>query len=233
MSAMAEVQNVGDQATVVADPAWLRIGIWGILPALGALLGWGLSAVAAWYAGLPWAPMQGPVKLVASIPQPWGLVVALAIGVAAGLAFAYFWAREMVTLTVASGRVRIESGEFQRVVDRPVAAFRDGKKLVLLGADGDERARETVELSFDRVRAAFEERGYKWLDADPYADDYKIWVPDEPALPVGANALLKAREKALSKKENAESAELRRELGKLGIVVREEKNRQYWRTVGR
>lgn len=232
MDAMADVQNLGDRATVVADPAWLRLGIWVVLPVLGALLGWGLKAVAGWYAGLPWAPVQGPFQLVSSIAPPWGLVIALAVGVAAGLAFAYLWAREMVTLTVSRAQVRIESDEVQRVVDRPAAAFRDGKKLVLLGVDGNEVARETVELSFRRVRAAFEAHGYRWLDADPYADAYKIWVADEPALPVGANALLKARKKALADGEKAESAELRHELGKLGVVVREEKGRQYWRSVG-
>ncbi|WBL39587.1 hypothetical protein O7R04_01295 [Bacillus velezensis] len=45
----------------------------------------------------------------------------------------------------------------------------------------------------------------------------------------GANALLKAREKALKEEEKADAKELKAEISKLGITVREKGSRQYWR----
>jgi hypothetical protein len=54
-------------------------------------------------------------------------------------------------------------------------------------------------------------------------------VPDLAGLPDGANALLAARAKALKKRDADESAVLLTELHRLGVVVRVEKGRQYWR----
>jgi hypothetical protein len=46
-----------------------------------------------------------------------------------------------------------------------------------------------------------------------------------PGLPAGANALFTAREKA----DSDDSRELRSELAKLGVLVRDDKGKQYWR----
>lgn len=56
------------RTTVVAEPrgqvALVSVGF----PLLGAAVVWGLKSIAGWVAGLSWAPMQGPFRLVSSIP---------------------------------------------------------------------------------------------------------------------------------------------------------------------
>jgi hypothetical protein len=59
--------------------------------------------------------------------------------------------------------------------------------------------------------------------------EYRRWVPDTPDLPIGADALLKARQRALDSDQGGDVAELRDELARLGVVVRDEAKRQYWR----
>ena len=54
-------------------------------------------------------------------------------------------------------------------------------------------------------------------------------MPDTPDLPAAVNALLRARERALEDGDHADAADLRREITKLGHVVRTEHHRQYWR----
>jgi hypothetical protein len=100
---------------------------------------------------------------------------------------------------------------------------------------GEELARKATDLDADRLQAAFVIHGFPWLaGGDPHKDEFRLWAEDMPDLPAGANALLKARARALGKggdgKEDA--AELRAELARLGIVVRDEKKRQYWRRTG-
>ena len=51
-----------------------------------------------------------------------------------------------------------------------------------------------------------------------------------PDLPPGADPLLRARAKVLGKRD--EAAELRAELARIGLVVRDERKRQYVRTLG-
>ncbi|MFD0385461.1 hypothetical protein ACFQ2B_33740 [Streptomyces stramineus] len=111
-------------------------------------------------------------------------------------------------------------------------AFRDGKRLVLLGRDGAELAREECDLNARRMADAFTKHGYAWADGDPHRGEFRRWVRDAPGLPEGANAVLKARQRLLEKHGSSgdEVRELRDDLARLGVVVRDEKRRQYWRT---
>jgi hypothetical protein len=71
------------------------------------------------------------------------------------------------------------------------------------------------------------------VDADPYEDEFRIWFPKTPELPDLANALLAARAEALESSDSGDSVkELRRELARIGIVVRDKGKRQYWRGPG-
>ncbi|WP_144118605.1 YqeB family protein [Catellatospora sichuanensis] len=219
--------------TVVAVPAGERALIaWGF-PIAGMAVGWLLKAAAGWIAGLSWAPLQGPFKLIAQIPEPWATVGALALGLVAGLLLVLTAIGERLTVTVrddAAVLARVDGPS--HTVGRSVVAavFVDGKQLVLQGADGWEHARESSDLRSAELRAAFTAHGYPWRDdGDPHRHLFRLWVPDLPGLPEGANALLAARAKALSKRAEAESAVLREELRRLGVLVREEQRRQYWR----
>jgi hypothetical protein len=187
--------------------------------------------VAGWVASLAWAPFQGPFKLVASIPEPQATIGALVVGAVAGLVLALLAAMERLTVTVSDDQVAVARGESTREIKRASlgAVFRDGKQLVLLGRATDELAREACDLDDGQLANAFLIHGYPWVNGDPHKDEYRRWVEDTPDLPVGANALFKARAKALDKGDADDAAQLRAELAKLGIVVREEKKRQYWR----
>jgi hypothetical protein len=222
--------------TVVAEPRWQRVLVWIGFPLLGLPAGWLLKSVAGWVASLPWVPFQGPFKLVASIPEPRATIGALAIGGLAGLVLATVAALDRLTVTVADDQVTFTRGGIGRAVKRPLvsAMFLDGKQLVLLGPATEELARETSDLAPNRLRDAFVAHGFAWqADGDPYMDQYQRWVDDLPGLPASANALFKARARALDKGDGDEVAQLRADLARLGVVIRDEDKRQYWRRSGR
>ncbi|MGW4116503.1 YqeB family protein [Actinosynnema sp. NPDC004786] len=219
------------RTTVVAEPrgqvALVSVGF----PVLGALAVWGLKSIAGWVADLRWAPMQGPFRLVASIPEPWATIGSVAVGAVLGLVVAGVAAHERLVVEVFNEGVELLRGGRHRSFDRTLVSgvFLDGKKLVLLGVDTGELARETHDLKPEELAEAFQTHGYQWLDADPYREDYRRWVDGTPDLPPGANAVLKVRAEALRKGDQGDADELREELARLGVVVREEKKRQYWR----
>jgi hypothetical protein len=220
------------RTTVVAEPhgqvALVSVGF----PLVGAGVVWGVKSVAGWVADLPWAPMQGPFRLVASIPEPWATIGSVAVGAVLGLVVAGIAAHERLVVEVFNEGVELLRGGKHKSFDRTLVsgAFLDGKKLVLLGVDTGELAREVHDLKPEELADAFQSHGYQWLEGgDPYRDDYRRWVDGAPGLPPGANALLKVRAEALRKDDKKDAAELRDELSRLGVVVREEKKRQYWR----
>jgi hypothetical protein len=211
----------------LADRLLLAVGA----PALGMVLGFFLPRLARWAATLPWAPLQGPLKLVASFDKRWVDVVAVGAGLVLGLGFAAAAFAESTKLTLTDTGVELRRNDKTRNVARAAvdAVFVDGKDLVVLDRESRQLVRERYEGKADEVERAFRAHRYPWLPADPYAELYRRWVPDMPDLPPAVNAVLKARAVALTKKIAVDVAELRDDVQKLGYVVRDEGSRQYWR----
>ena len=222
--------------TVVAEPRGQRLLVWVGFPLLGLAAGWLLESVAGWVASLPWAPFQGPFKLVESVPEPHASIGALVVGGLAGLVLATLAALDRLTVTVADDQVIFTRGGVTRAFGRPLvgAVFVDDRRLVLLGRATEELAREPADLEADRLSDAFVAHGFPWrAGGDPYSDDYQRWVAGVPGLPAGADVLFTARARALDKGDGDEVAQLRADLARLGVVVRDEHKRQYWRRSGR
>ncbi|OIJ87895.1 YqeB family protein [Streptomyces colonosanans] len=223
-------ESQGNRLTALGEPILSTVCVYIVFALMGAGAGWLVDFLADWLVTLPWAPLQGPAELATSIPSP-ALPVA---GSVAGLALGLVAQHEQLVIRLSDDRVVLtyKGREQEFPHDAIATVFRDGKQLVLLGHDGGELARQECSLDTDRVADAFTEHGHTWADADPHKNEFRRWVPNTPGLPPGANAILKARQESLEKKGPSDDdvRELREELARLGVVVRDEKRRQYWRT---
>lgn len=202
---------------------------------VGGLLGFAVPFVASWGASLTWIPFQGPLELIASWSQWWVRYVCIGVGILLGLALVAAAFYDTARVAVSEVQVRItEKGETV-TVSRPQVGtvFVDGKELVLLDGASRQLVRVPSEEKRDAIEAAFEERGYSVAPGDPYDDLYHLWVPESPGLAPEVNAVLKARDMALKKKAGSDARELRSELDRLGVVVRDKKTSQYWRPLVR
>ncbi|MGB2567614.1 YqeB family protein [Micromonospora citrea] len=219
--------------TVVGGGIGELVVMWGGFPLLGAGLGAALTAGSGWLADLAWVPFQGWFALLSGLPEAQAYAGGTGVPALAGLLVAYVGTRERLTVTVGRTGVRLHRDGHGRDVDRAGvdAVFLDGKALVLLDADGAELAREKSDLTRDRLRAAFTGHGWPWVEQDPHREAYRRWVAGLPGLPPGGDALLRARQRALDADRGGEARELRAELARLGVVVRDEGRRQYWRPV--
>ncbi|GGQ55602.1 YqeB family protein [Couchioplanes azureus] len=215
----------------VATPVWVRAAVWLALPAVGAGVGWVVRQLLDWIVRIPFVPMRDALEWAAEAPDPQATFVALALGAALGLVLAYYVDRESLTVQAAGTEVVLTRPGVRRTVPRGeiTAAYRDRDELVLLGRAGQELAREPCHLAPRRLATLF---GSTWHDRDPYADAYRRWVPGLPELPAEAEAMLKARQKALDKGDTDEAQELRTELSRLGFVLRDERKRQHFRRTG-
>ncbi|WP_409340705.1 DUF308 domain-containing protein [Paenibacillus sp. MBLB4367] len=223
--------NEQRNATVLGLTSTDKLLVGVVPPVVGLVLGWFIPAIAEWAVSLPWVPFKGLFELIVSFQGVWVIFLTTCIGFFAGLALTYYVFRESLVVYLSDEDVRLHiSGAEQSFGREEVSvAFLDGKQLVLIGQADQELYREKHESKNDKVAEAFRQHGYYWSQADPFKDAYRRWVPDMPDLTPGANALLKAREKALQKDEKEDVNDLKRELAKLGIAVREEGKRQYWR----
>ncbi|SBT68490.1 hypothetical protein GA0070622_5594 [Micromonospora sediminicola] len=220
----------GDVVVVDGGPGE-QVLMWVGFPLLGAGLGAGLTAVSGWIAGLAWFPFQGVFELLDRWPDQRAYPVGAGVAALAGLVLAFLGARERLTVTVGHRSVRLHRDGHGRDVARAAVTgvFVDGRALVLLYDAGGELARERSDLSAERLRAAFTRQGWPWTGQDPHRDAYRRWVAGLPGLPPGADALLRARQRAVDRGHGDEARELHGELARLGVVVRDEGKRQYWR----
>lgn len=138
---------------------------------------------------------------------------------------------ESLTVRLSDREVVLHRPGTTRTVPHPdvAMAFREKDELVLLGRTGRELAREPCHLPVERLATVFRSQGIAWSDQDPYADAYRRWIPNSPDVPAGANAVLAARQESLTGGDERDMAELREELARLAIVVRDDRKRQYWR----
>ncbi|WP_455709469.1 YqeB family protein [Kitasatospora griseola] len=229
-----------DAAITVRQKTSDRVLVAAGFPVLGAGVGFLLKLLAGWASTWPWIPWQGPVDLIAKAPEPAATAGSLLLGAVVGGVVVFLAEQGYVTVTVEKDRITTDRGDSSQSAPRAAVSgvFADRKRLVVLGAQGEELVaeyrNEGADLPpVDRLAEAFGAHGYPWLpDGDPYRDTYRRWVADMPGLPPGGNVLLKARAEALKESEEKEIGELRRELAKLGVVVRDTDGRQWWRETG-
>lgn len=216
-------------ATVVREPTWVWALVWAGFPLVGAALGGLLVQVSGWVADERWVPFRGIFRMLDRYASPPVTVATIAAGAVAGLVLAYLGHVDKVAVTVTDAGVEVRRGDRTQRAERAAvgAAFTDGKHLVVQDAAGAELVREKTDLAAAELAAAFAGHGYPWRDEDPYAGDFRLWVEDLPDLPPGADPLLRARAKVLGDRDEAD--ELRTELARIGLVVRDERKRQYIR----
>ncbi|WP_329051502.1 hypothetical protein OG873_18820 [Streptomyces violaceus] len=222
-----------DKPTELAESTW---AIMLFCVACGAVAGALLPLLARGLLMLPWAPLEGPAELLTAVPEPALTLGTVAVGALGGLLLGFTAVHESLSVSVSDTHVTLTVRDSARSFAREeiAALFRDGKHLVVLAPDSGELAREHCGLPWPRLIAALTAHGYPWAEEDPHRADYRRWVPGTPGLPEGADALLRARDQARKSEDDAEDArELRGELLRLDVVVRDEEKRQYWRLVGR
>lgn len=226
--------------TTIGHSATDKLLLYGGLPLAGLALGYFLPRIADWGAEQDWVPMQGLLELISKWDGWWVVAICTVLGVAAGVFLAAVALDETLKVTVTNSEVEfLKHSKTTRVSRSQVAlAFLDGKDIVLQDSRSAELARERHdEFKADgnrKIPAAFRAHGYPWSDAgDPHADKFRRWVEDDPELSPAANAVLRARSKAFDQgdKGKADLRELRQEVAKLGVVVRDEDKKQYWRAV--
>ncbi|MEO3851252.1 hypothetical protein ABGB09_27115 [Streptomyces sp. B8F3] len=225
-------ERLRKRAAATVGPGLLyRLLLLAGLPALGLFLGWLVPRVADEVAGLKWAPMKGPFELVASFDDGWTAVAGPVVGLVLGLGGGLLLYVLAMRVTFEDDTIRIDKDGESRILARAevAAAFLDKDRLVILDAASRQLLRRPTDLESADLARGFTAHGYRWLHEDPYAGCYHRWVRDSAELSAAANAVVKAREHALKKKNATDVEELREEAQRLGYVLREEGTRQYWR----
>ncbi len=233
--ALASVGMSDENASVLWLSKGDRIFLGVVAPVAGGAAGYVLPRLASWTTTLEWVPFQGPLGLVASWSGWLAQCILVALGVVLGAGFVMFAFYESLRVVVTETSIELtEDGETRELSRSEIAmVFVDGKELVILDGSSRQLVRAPIEEKTATIKQTFTAYGYLFVDGDPYRALYHRWVPDTLSLPPEADAIMRAREKALEKKSTSDARDLRCELDRIGIVIRDVKTAQYWRPLVR
>ncbi|GAA1588841.1 hypothetical protein GCM10009789_48110 [Kribbella sancticallisti] len=223
--------------TTIGHSAADKLLLYGGLPLLGLALGFFLPRIADWAVEQPWLPLQGPLELISRWDGWWVVAIFTVVGALAGVLLAAIALEDTLKVTITNTDVEfVKNKVTTRVPRNQVAvAFLDGREIVLQDARSAELARERhdqLKSEALQIPEAFRTHSYPWSDdGDPHADAFRRWVEDDPDLPPAANAILRARSKAFTQSDKSDLRELRQELAKLDVAVKDKEKHQYWRAV--
>lgn len=210
-----------------------KIFIFILLILIGGAVGWFLPVIANWLLQLPVVPWEEIVKFVASLNSFWVSMIAAVVGIIIGILLTFSIFEESLEVKVTDDHVQLKLGEHvERLEKKDISAiFMDDKQLVILDQNTNEIYREVLDVKKKNIEETFIEFNYPWYDQDPYENEYERWVMGYPDFPEKINALLHAREIALRDDKKEDAKYLRKDLIKLGVVIRGENNAQYVRLV--
>lgn len=223
-------------STVLAYPLIDRVVIVAGIPILAVLVGFLLRVAVRWLLSLsPGLPMRPAFRLVGAGDRPWEIAIYLMIWLLLGGVVARAALTGTVRVVVSDTQLTLTEDYSTRTITREQvgAVFMDRKRLVVLDRQTREWARGDPQVSSGDLADALRRHGYPWHEADPYAQAYRLWVPDTPQLPAAANAVFAARATTLGRKGyrkgRPDAVRLREAVEALGFTVRDEGHRQYWR----
>jgi len=200
---------------------------------LGGLIGWFIPVIADWLLKLPVVPWEGLIEFIASLNSFWVSIAATIIGITVGVLLTLTIFEESLEVTITYDNLQLKLGDKVDIIDKKDIStiYIENKQLIILGKNSNELYREIFETKIDTVRETFRTYKYPWKEKDPFKKEYQRWVLGHPDFPEKLNALLYAREHALKEDKKKDAKHLREDLAKLGVVIRDEKNRQYVRLV--
>ncbi|MGL5863956.1 MAG: YqeB family protein [Phycicoccus sp.] len=131
---------------------------------VGAIVGVSLPYLARWVGDLPWAPFQGPMRLLGSFDPSWATWGRPAIGAALGALFAAYVIHQSPVLYVSDSHIEvIERGDRRRVPRSEVAGVYRTRNRIVVESDRGRRLFDgEVEGGKRVVRDAFLDHGYPW-----------------------------------------------------------------------
>lgn len=218
--------------TVVKHSAGYHLFLWTAFPLVGALAGWLLSELPGWVDGKP-VPFGFVFRTLDDLSGPVLTIALIALGAVGGAVLSLSAYDEVVRLDISDSTIEVKVTDTAKSYrrDQIDAVFVEGKTMVMQARDTSELVRQKTEHSSDRLKAAFESHGYPWREGDPHEAELARWVDGVPGLSEHANAILRARQVAIDADKKSDITELHAEAARLGVVVRDVKKRQYWRSV--
>ena len=197
------------------------------------MAGYFIKILAGWAAKIPIIPLSPLWEWISGWHGSWVPIAGIVIGIVAGIAFSIYAFGETLYITVKDDVIICHLKEEEKTIpsSNVGTVYMEGKKIVVLDRIGRELYRGQPEAKRYKVADAFRHHGYPWEEQDPYLNDYQIWESEHPDFPGFINTALSERAEALKGNKEEEAERLRKHLVASGVVIRDDKKKQYVRYV--
>lgn len=222
-----------DKVSIAISTRWLvGFGIAGATVGFGAAFI--VGPVVDWLIGMV-GDAPGPLRLAATLPTMWAIPVLAIAGLCVGVQVGRQWQKECGVTTISAEGVTVQRGGTGHHVAREEirGVFIDGDDLVLVDHQSAELLRTATDQTLAmRLQRALDKFSYPWQGTtNPHEQEFAVWVDGRGPLDARAQALLRARQRALADKRIGAAEDARDQLRDLGITVRDRDDAQQYRVV--
>lgn len=207
---------------------------------IGAVLGYFLKNILSWVNSNERFSNHKRLSLITKITDflnstfgEWAILLFIITGVVIGIYLAKMLLRESPIISISNHNIDIDNDleSLTFIRDEIQDIYYDDDELVIISSSGHELLRESYDIKKETLKKAFRNHSYPFNLLDPYKACFKLWSASVDELSPPGNALMKARALAIKNIDEEEIIDIREELSKLGVIVKDNDTKQYWRFV--
>ncbi|XCS11635.1 hypothetical protein GBG21_02035 [Aeribacillus pallidus] len=204
-----------------------------LFPFVLGTIGWFLPKLLDYIKSISFFSDSKVIQLLASFNPFWLSIILVFAGVVIGVLLSLTVYSEALKMSISDQEILINKDDSERIIRKSEVKeiFMEGHEVIITGHRGEELLREKTDISKEKIRNIFLYHHYPWFEQDPYVDKYILWTLEDHTLGEKVNSILYERRKAIREGDKKKAKNLKKDLNELGVVVKDQGEDQYIRSI--
>lgn len=203
-----------------------------LFPVVLGIIGWFFPKLLNVLSKIPILSDSKVIKLLQSFNPFWVSIILMIVGIIIGILLSLEVYNETLKMEINDQEILIKKDNKEIITKKAdiKEIYMEDNEVVIISKKGQELLRETTDINKEEIRNIFTYHHYPWCDHDPYADEYILWTLENQSFGEKINSILYERRNAIRDGDKKKANHLKKDLGELGIIVKDRNGNQYVRS---
>lgn len=204
-----------------------------LFPIVLGTIGWFLPKLFDFIKRISFFSDSKAIQLLESFNPFWVSIILMFVGVVIGVFLALTIYSEALKMNISDHEILINKDDKEKTIQKSEikAIFMEDNEVVITDHKGQELLSEKTDIKKEKIREIFLYHHYPWCEQDPYVNEFNLWTLEDHTLGEKVNSILYERRKAIREGDKKKAKNLRMDLNELGVVVKDQGEDQYIRSI--
>lgn len=204
-----------------------------LFPIVLGTIGWFLPKLLDFITRISFFSYSKVIQLLESFNPFWLSIILMFVGAVIGVLLSLTVYSEALKMSINDQEILINKDDNKKFIKKSEVKeiFMEGNEVVITGNKGQELLREKTDIKKEKIRKIFLYHHYPWCEQDPYVDEFNLWTLEDHTLGEKVNSILYERRNAIREGDKKKAKNLKIDLNELGIVVKDQGEDQYIRSI--